>query len=51
MEVILIMLTCAQFAIIGSKLWIDTMAEICEPESTTNLEQNLMNEKKNSKDI
>lgn len=38
--------TCAQFAIIGSKLWIDTMAEICEPEATTNLEQNLMNEKK-----
>ena len=24
---------CAQLAIIGSKLWIDSMSEICEPES------------------
>ena len=25
--------TCAQFSIIGSKIWIDSMAEICQPQN------------------
>ena len=31
---------CAQLAIIGSKLWIDSMSEICEPESVDVLDFN-----------
>ena len=31
---------CAQLAIIGSKLWIDSMSEICEPESVGILDFN-----------
>ncbi len=31
---------CAQLAIIGSKLWIDSMSEICEPESVDILDFN-----------
>ena len=38
--------SCAQFAIIGSKLWIDTMAEICKPESTDISESFTSNQRK-----
>ncbi len=37
---------CAQLAIIGSKLWIDTMSDICEPESTDISESFTSNQRK-----
>ena len=36
---------CAQLAIIGSKLWIDSMSEICEPESVDILDFNPSNDR------
>lgn len=37
---------CAQLAIIGSKLWIDSMSEICEPQSVGTLDFNNSKQKK-----
>jgi len=38
--------SCAQLAIIGSKLWIDTMSDICKPESTDISESFTSNQRK-----
>jgi len=38
--------TCAQLAIIGSKLWIDSMSEICVPESVGIIDFNDSKQKK-----
>jgi len=37
---------CASLAIIGAKIWIDAMAEICEPESVDILDVNYSKNRK-----